>query len=261
MSKQNIAIIILSALLILSLGFGATYAYFSGSSDQLVSGYITTAVLNVELDPLDTLNNKLDKTSFELEMNSKKNIIPGQPLSNTALQVTNTSPVPTYMMVVYTLQILEKLDNAPDKDIPDASKMEAMNIQEDAVGDGWRMVAHTCNDGSTIISSLVYLGDNGNGNGVCNAATTNPDGSVKGVESKVLSAGCLMVPPSWDNKMQGAKIRLTFTAYILQVEGLSINYPQLSGKNFNDLTGERKAEVLADVMIKEHRIDTTQAAG
>lgn len=257
-SKQNVIIIILSVLLLVSVGFGATYAYFSGSSKQLTSGYITTAVLHVNLSAIPDEDHQSDTFQLVAEPNNddklRDKVVPGQSLTNTALEIQNTSPVETYMMVVYKLAILGKVPNAPDQTIPDASKIKALELTKDAVGDGWRMITHTCRDGSSLINALVYLGDNGTGNGVF-----TPKESIDECKSLVLNADCLRVPSNWGNEMQGTKIQVTFTGYVLQSTGLDLNYKN-ELEVINGPDAQARAEAIAKIMINEfYDIDTTVA--
>lgn len=251
MSKQNVMIIILSVLLLLSLIFGATYAYFSGSSNTLTSGYITTAVLNVNLNPADEDGNvSSDEFQLEVTEDKRKNVVPGQPLTNTALQVTNTSPVATYMVVTYSLKLgtKEEAEDAPQT-------YDVMNLRGEAVGAGWSQYVYTCKDGQSKISTLVYLGSKfdgrdvelGYGDGIF-SKELNDDKDY----TKVLNSDCLIVPYTWDNEMQGKTIFVTFTAYVLQVQGLSANYPDVTNVNV-----ETRKQAIAKAVISEFSLDKT----
>ena len=242
-SKQNIAIIVLAILLLISIGFGVTYSYFNGRSTELTNnGSVTLATLHVEINGYDTLENKT--TEFSLHTDGSE-VVPGQPLSNTALQISNSSPVDTYMVVVYSLHIVDNPTNI------DTTKMEAMDIQESSVGDGWRKQVYTCNDTETKINLLVYLGgEDGNGSGVFSKSVdpTNPRTSL------VLNSDCLKVPESWDNDMQGKTVTLSFTAYIIQAEAMKNVYPDIQN---SDMLIRKNA--ISEMFVTEFAMDTTTA--
>lgn len=245
-SKQNIAIIVLSILLLLSIIFGTTYSYFNGASQELISGTITTATLTVSLSGADELG---QTTPFELHTGSDK-VIPGQPLHNTRLQIKNESPVNTYMMVSYALTII----NDDDENPIDTSILDVLDLQTEAVGDGWRKYDYTCKDTRTKICTLIYLGSlysglsvaSGEGDGIFLASGPNT--------SLVLHADCIKVPTTWQNEMQGKTISVSFTAYVLQSEALSERYPDVVNSNLQTRTAG-----IAKAMVEEFRLDNTVA--
>lgn len=240
-SKQNIAIVVLSLLLLLSIVFGSTYSYFNGTSKNLISGTITTATLSVELTGVDS--NK-EETTFILSTSPDK-IVPGQPLNNTALQIKNTSVVSTYMVVVYALYIHDP-ENIEDT-TPAPSDMVAMDVNEEVVGDGWKRYYYTCKDNSSIINTLIYLGDNGNGSGVFEASA---NGEAK--TSLVLHADALKVPSTWSNNMQGKTVSLRFTAHIIQSDYLQEKYMDIKNTDVQVRIG-----AIATAIVSEFNLDKT----
>lgn len=248
-SKQNIAIIVLSVLLLLSIVFGTTYSYFNGASQDLISGTVTTATLTVSISGVDESG---QTTPFELHTGSDK-VIPGQPLHNTRLQIKNESPVNTYMMVLYTLNII---DNDTDNPI-DTSIMEVLDLQEEAVGDGWRKYDYACNNGTTKLCTLIYLGNknagatvaSGEGDGIFIASTTTGTNT-----SLVLHPDCIKIPTSWENEMQGKTISVSFTAYVVQSQALSDRYPDVKNDNINT-----RVSGIAKAIIEEFALDKTTA--
>lgn len=245
-SKQNIAIIVLSVLLLVSIGFGATYSYFSGKSqNELAVGNVTMATLNVSIHGLNKENAQTSKFELHTEVGT---VVPGQPLSNTALQVSNGSPVSTYMAVVYTLKIET---DGPNSSEVNTSQIDAMDIKETSVGDGWRKELLTARDQKTKINILIYLGgEDGTGDGIFPAAASadSPNKSV------VLDAECLKIPTTWDNKMQGATVSLTFTAYVIQSEAVFGEYPDILNEDVDTRT-----KAIANMFIDEFILDTTIA--
>ena len=255
-TKQNVAIIVLSILLLVSIAFGVTYSIFSGSSDELTSGSITTATLTVGIQavPDDTLWKPEDEywqNSSSFQLHTAGNILPGQPLENTALQVGNTSPVPTYMVVIYTLEISNDTSDPDEESFIQADgTMDVMDLKADAVGSDWVKKVHICNDGASKIHSLVYLGNNGNGNGIFPAAVNN-----QAQTSLALHAGSLKVPTSWQNDMQGKSIRVNFVAHVIQAEALSETYPDVVNQDANV-----RAEGILKSIITEFNLDNTLAS-
>lgn len=260
-TKQNIAIIVLSILLLLSIVFGSTYSYFNGHSDSVTSGIITTATLNVELRGYD--EEKEESSSFSLHTGSDA-VVPGQPLKNTQLQIKNTSPVDTYMMVLYTLSIVdsetqEEIDTTTEGDkAVDPSTLEVLQLDPNATGVEWNICNWDCKDGKTKLCMLIYLGNTFNG-------STTPAGEGDGIfpaSSKtgndttlVLHSNCLRVPTSWENNMQGRTIQVTFQAYVLQSQALGEAYGDLSNANKDIRTRE-----IARAMVTEFELDKTQAS-
>ena len=250
-SKQNIAIIVLSILLLISIGFGVTYSYFNGRSNELTNtGKVTMATLKVEINGVDETSG--ETTTFSLHTDGTE-VVPGQPLSNTALQISNSSPVATYMAVVYSLKIVTKDDDGNETIVNAPSELEAMDIQKASVGDGWRKQLLTARDEKSTINMLIYLGGSeGTGTGIFSAGNTNsPNKSI------VLDADCLKVPESWDNKMQGRTVTLTFTAYVIQADAISSKYPDILVSQTPDV--EERTEAIAKMFVAEFNLDTTTA--
>lgn len=244
-SRQTIAIIILAILLILSIVFGSTYSYFNASTKDAIEGTVTTATLSVSLKGYD--ETLAETTTFSLHTSGTK-VIPGEPLTNTALQINNTSPVPTYMCVTYKLSIV----NGNEDGEVDTSVLNAMDIQESSVGDGWRKCDFTCKDLETKICSFIYLGGaHGDGNGIFNDPY-NPDNTT----SMVFGHSSLRVPTSWGNSMQGKTIKLGFQAYVIQATALNTKYPDIANEN---LSASNRASAILSMFVAEFNLDETTA--
>lgn len=251
-SKQNIAIIVLSVLLLISIGFGATYSYFNGRSNTLTNnGKVTLATMTVDFTYEGKEAGKDSTTPFTLHSSGTR-VVPGQPLSNIALAIDNKCPVDTYMVVVYSLHIIETetINGEPTEVLKPAPEVVAMDIREESVGDGWRKNIKTCRDEKTLICMLVYMGDNGVGDGIFH--TTDED-----QKSKVLDSECLKVPESWGNDMQGKTVTLTFTAYVIQAEAISNAYPNILPSKTPGV--EERTDAIAQMFIDEFNLDTTEA--
>ncbi len=97
LSGQTIAIIILAILLLLAIGFGGVYAFYTARSSK-ISGQIVMANLKISLD-----SGVGDSGKTEVVISNGVNVIPGQRLENSPLIVNNLSTVPIYLVVVYEL--------------------------------------------------------------------------------------------------------------------------------------------------------------
>lgn len=97
MSGQTIAIIILAVLLLLTIGFGGVFAYYSARSNK-VSGKIVMANLKISLE---SGTGESDKS--EIVISNGVNVVPGQPLENSPLIIRNLSSTDIYLVVVYEI--------------------------------------------------------------------------------------------------------------------------------------------------------------
>ncbi|MFQ6751944.1 MAG: hypothetical protein ACLRFL_00065, partial [Clostridia bacterium] len=99
-SGQTIAIIALVILLLLTIGFGAVYAYFSTKSNS-ITGHVTMATLSIRLHS-EGWNEELGGISEKSEITlSSTNVLPNQQLLNDPLIVKNSSEAPVCLIVVY----------------------------------------------------------------------------------------------------------------------------------------------------------------
>lgn len=99
LSGQTIAIIILAVLLLLTIGFGGVFAYYSARSNK-VSGKIVMANLKISLES-SSPSGSSDKS--EIVISNGVNVVPGQPLENSPLIIRNLSSVNIYLVVVYEI--------------------------------------------------------------------------------------------------------------------------------------------------------------
>lgn len=102
LSGQTIAIVILAILLLLAIGFGGVYSFYTARSNK-VSGTIVMANLSIELKA-DGIVGQTGKTDIFISNGVNVNVVPGQKLKNSKLSVINNSSVPIYLMVVYYLK-------------------------------------------------------------------------------------------------------------------------------------------------------------
>lgn len=114
-SGQTIAIIVLALLLLLTVGFGAVFAYFSTKSNP-IQGSIILANLNIRLDiEADELDNPSAGSGSSEILISGTNLLPNQKLLNRPLVVKNTSSAPTYLMVAYRVEATRR--NGEEKEV------------------------------------------------------------------------------------------------------------------------------------------------
>ncbi len=119
-SGQTIAIIILAIMLLLAIGFGAVFAYFSTSSSS-IQGTIVLANLNISLEVQnleDIDGNTTTSESSEIII-SGTNVLPNQKILNRPLVVNNTSNAPTYLMVAYKVGAVRSVQGGDDVIIRD----------------------------------------------------------------------------------------------------------------------------------------------
>ena len=100
MSGQTIAIIILAILLILAIGFGGVYAFYSARSNS-VTGKVVMANLKIALE-----SGTEESEKSEIVISNGVNIVPGQPLENSPLIIKNLSSVDIYLVVVYEINAI-----------------------------------------------------------------------------------------------------------------------------------------------------------
>ena len=95
---QTIAIIILSILLILAIGFGGVYAFYSYRTSK-VSGKIVMGNLVIEFKTDDSGSSG----KSDIKISNNVNVVPNEALGNTPLSISNASNAPIYVAVVYKL--------------------------------------------------------------------------------------------------------------------------------------------------------------
>lgn len=256
-SKQNIAIIVLIVLLLLSITFGATYSYFNGSTNQVTGGSITTAILRIDLA------GEYDPQQIEIGSGRdgvtilQGKVVPGQPLANTALSIYNYSEVSTYMMVIFTFTA----QKATTGEVVDTTGLDVLDIQEGSTCDGWVKHTHTCNDGSKIYG-VVYMGNDsetgeiGKGYGVIpkwQDAITDPSANYSILN--VLTSDCLQAPKSWGTALMGCTLTFSFTAYAIQTESISDKYTGVVNEN-----SDVRRSAIAKAILELNGLDTSSSA-
>ncbi|MBO5954962.1 MAG: hypothetical protein J6Q13_03245 [Clostridia bacterium] len=102
-SGQTIAIIILAIMLILAIGFGGVYAFYTARSNQVI-GKVQLATLSIRLDPTNDPEGSTESEESQIAISNYVNVVPGQALENTPLKVLNESEsINIYLAVVYKI--------------------------------------------------------------------------------------------------------------------------------------------------------------
>lgn len=109
MSGQKLTIVILMILLIGSIVFGVVFAYFNTQALKS-TGRIVMGDLNIKL-----VTGADSSGKSNLTFSNTTNIVGGSKLNNTALIVNNSSEVPMYLVVVYSVKASK---NGQDVDDP-----------------------------------------------------------------------------------------------------------------------------------------------
>ena len=91
-SGQTITIIVLTILLVLTIGFGGVYAYQTARSKK-VTGQIVMANLTISMEAGGS-------NKSEIVISNGTNLVPGQQLKNSPLTIQNISSVDVYLIVV-----------------------------------------------------------------------------------------------------------------------------------------------------------------
>jgi len=202
MSGQTIAIIILAVLLVLAIGFGGVYAFYSNRSNK-VSGKIIMANLKIDLD-----SGNSDKS--EIVISNGENVVPNQALDNTPLTVENLSTVAIYVMVVYEVtavkskseEVVNDAKIEPVLDLGFSYVNEKNNIQRYVDGQTWVDYVFTSDRSGEEKSYRVLM------------STQKWD---KETDIEVIGKNKLKISKYVNNDYQDTTISFTFQAYAIGV--------------------------------------------
>ena len=135
-SGQTIAIIILAIMLILAIGFGGVYAFYSARSNQVV-GKVQLATLTVRLDPNNNTGDSTESEESQIAISNYVNVVPGQALNNSPLKVLNESEgIDIYIAVAYKI-------NATVEETKDGKKVTKViedKFEESVLGLGYEYI-------------------------------------------------------------------------------------------------------------------------
>lgn len=235
-SGQTIAIIVLVFILILTIGFGAVYAYFSTTSNS-VTGKITMANLNIDLraehtdtDGDDTASS--DKSEIIL---SSTNVLPDQTLKNSALVVMNGSDADVYLIVVYRIDAIK--DGGHGEPVVDDFDGCLIDIGVDYINNSHSTTKKHDNSHTDTTRDLrrntdwvdyvfTYTHDQGTPDDTtddttvsyrCLVCTKKFDAPAKGTQNRieVIAKDSLGLHKDMDNDYQTAELTFTFQAYVI----------------------------------------------
>lgn len=241
-NAQNFVIIILSIMLLISIGFGATYSYYNGKTN-LVKGSITTANLSIALH-----GEQFGQTT-EFSISAPINeayLVPGNGLYNLKLNLYNQCNHETYIVVVYSLSAIKTLEDNTKQDItPQLSNTPAIGFQDGAFdSEKWKSITYTCeNVENTSYTCLVGIN-----------SFPSRDLSTDGYYINVLQENKIKIPETWTNILQSCDITISIMAYAIQAD-LPPDYltPILEAQGSNNM--EAKAQAIAKATLQICKID------
>ena len=244
-NSQNIVIIILSILLLISIAFGVTYSYYNGKSN-LIKGTITTANLSIRLFG----QNDFGQTS-EFSISApfgEEFLVPGNKLNNVELNLINKCSQSTYMVVVYSLSAF-KNDETKEEVSDRLTNMPAISFKDNSVDlEIWKPISYRCENINSTLTCLVGINPF--------APTTTSDGSL----INILRPNSIEIPGEWDNALQNCCVTISVVTYAIQSDYLPEEYrdPILNAEGSNDL--EAKAQAIAKATLQICQIDKDPAA-
>lgn len=208
-SGQTIAIIILAVLLILAIGFGGVYAFYSARSNK-VTGKIVMANLKISLE---SGTGESDKS--EIVISNGVNVVPGQPLENSPLVIKNLSSVSIYLVIVYEINA-----SRPDKTkIVDDFTDPVLGLGVKYINPQNPEYSDSIGISNTNWIDYVFNGEEESKLYRCLVSTIsfeptaeNDDGIVVIGENKLALAGAM------GNEYQNTSISFTFQAYAIGSE-------------------------------------------
>lgn len=244
---QSIVIIILSILLLISIGFGVTYSYYNGKSN-LVTGNIMTATLSISLNGVDSNG---ETTKFSISAPGEQLLVPGNSLNNVALNLSNDCTQRTYMVVLYSLSahIIKKTEDEKPQYIPNdlLKDIPAITFKEDAFEtDVWHSIIYKCaNVENTSYACLVGI----------NPFKGKESSTSPSLPINVLNKNSLKIPHEWNDDLQNCEVTISVIAYAIQAENLEAKYREPILKAEADNKIEDKAQAIAKAVLEINKID------
>lgn len=233
---QNLVIIILCVLLVISIGFGVTYSYYNGKSN-LVKGTITTANLSIGLQG-DDGSGQTTEFSISAPLNDQF-LVPGNNLNNVELNLINKCNQKTFMVVVYSLTAFK---NDTREDVtPYLANMPAISFQQNAYDKNtWKDIRYQCKNKNASYTCLVGVNP------------FDPKTSDNGYSIKVLKSDSIKIPTEWNDILQNCSVTISITAYAIQADNVEIDYP-----NVNSADEQTKAQAIAEATLKICKVDAS----
>ena len=248
---QNIVIIILCILLLISIGFGVTYSYYHGKTN-LVKGTITTANLSIALQ--GEQYGQTTEFSISAPINESF-LVPGNGLNNLKLNLYNQCNQETYMVVVYSLSAIKTIIYTDPVTNEKKERQEDITSQltstpaiafQDKAFDStkWKDITYACsNIENTSYTCLVGL----------NTFLPRAE-KTDGYSIPVLNENKIKIPEQWSNTLQNCEVTISIMAYAIQADlPLSYMEPIIQAESSGDM--EAKAQAIAKATLEICGID------
>ena len=241
-NTQNIIIVILCILLLISIAFGATYSYYNGRSN-LIKGSITTANLAIELQ-----DSQWTKAEFFLSTDvSEKHFIPGNSLENVELNIFNKCSIKTYMVILYSLTAVKNPEKGEGKgEVIDVSTTPAVRFNLEKVNTtSWKYIDYECQNITATYTCLVGINE-------FEGRQVNQEGQ----KIDVIKANAITIPAKeWGNDLQNCKVTISVQAYAIQSENLEAKYlaPITQAEEDGNITA--KANAIARAVLEICKVD------
>lgn len=231
LSGQTIAIIILTVLLVLTIGFGGVYAYQTARSKK-VTGKIVMANLTISMEAGGS-------EKSEIVISNGVNIVPGQPLENSALTIHNKSSVEVYLVVVYQIDAETIADEKEDRvQIVDEFKGSLIDIDVEYINPIQTEYSTDLGVGNKDWIDYVFYGEQEDKYYRCLVSTKSYGETAVDNPIVVIGEDKMSLSGYMSNAYQNTNITLTFQAYAIASD---------SGFQFNkNTTKTEKCEEIVD---------------
>ena len=243
-NSQNLVIVILSILLLISIAFGVTYSYYNGKSN-LIKGTITTANLSIRLFGQSDFG---QTSEFSISAPfGEEFLVPGNKLNNVELNLINKCTQSTYMVVVYSLSAFK--NDETKEDVTDRlTNMPAISFKNNSIDSNiWKPISYKCQNINSTLTCLVGINP------------FEPMGNSDGLLVNILQANSIEIPGEWDNVLQNCCVTISVVAYAIQSDYLPPEYsdPILIAEANNDI--EAKTQAIAKATLQICQIDKAPA--
>lgn len=233
LTGQTISIIILAVLLLLSIGFGVVYAYYSAKSSA-ISGKIVMANLNISIESGIGASGK-----SEIVISNSTNIMPNQQLENTPLLVHNSSSVPIYLVVVYKIQAFD----TNNEEINDPLNYPVLDI-------GCEFINPTTKSsqpgGESIWTDFVFTYEKDDTISNYRCFVSSPIATDTETVT-VIEENKLRISRYMGNEYQKSTIYFTFQAYAIGCDSFNADFP-------DGTTIETKCQKIVSAIYEAHNM-------
>ena len=236
-NSQNLIIIILAILLVVSIAFGVTYSVYNGKTN-LVKGTITTANLAIELH-----NDSGKTTEFSISAPyGEEYLIPGNNLNNIELNLFNKSNRETFIVVLYTLSAT-KISTGEDVS-NELKNTPAISFRDNAIDtDVWLPISYQCTNTTGTYTCLVGIDE------------FEGKGDTPGYYINVLPTDSIKIPAAeWGKELMDCNVTISVMAYAVQAELDSVYLePILTAQEAGNM--EAKAQAIAKATLEICGVD------